>query len=265
MPFARLTDRAVIAVGGKDAVPFLQGLVTNALDGIGPGRLVYSALLTPQGKIVFDFFLAHDPFGVLIDVAAAKAEELLQRLKLYRLRAAVTLEPRSDLAVFAAWGGDTLEGGIVDPRLPALGQRLIAAPAAPGEAASMDAYTDHRLALGVPDSADVEGQFPLDANFEELHGVDFKKGCFVGQEVTARMKHKAQPRRRLVPVTVDGDVPPPGTKLTDAAGVEIGELATGRGQAALASVRLDRLREAGALTAAGRAATVQPAGYALPL
>ena len=104
MPFARLTDRAVIAVGGKDAVPFLQGLVTNSLDGVVPGALVYSALLTPQGKIVFDFFLAHDRFGVLIDVAAAKAEELIQRLKLYRLRAAVTLELRGDLAVFAAWG-----------------------------------------------------------------------------------------------------------------------------------------------------------------
>ena len=277
MPTARLTDRAVLAIGGPGAEAFLQGLITNAVAPPRPGWSAYAALLTPQGKVQFDFLLHGDTDGYLIDVAAARAEDLLKRLKLYRLRAPVTLDPRPDLAAFATWETTTVrhpeEGAPapvskdappLDPRLPALGQRWIAAEDSIAPDADLAAYTLHRLALGVPDTADVENEFALDANFEELHGVDFRKGCFVGQEVTARMKHKAQPRRRIVPLAVDAVIPP-GAKLTAAGGLEIGEVTSSAGGLALASVRIDRLRDAAALTVEGKPATVRDGVYALPL
>lgn len=262
MPIARLDDRAVIAVTGKDAKTFLQGLITNDIEKASP--TLYAALLTPQGKILFDFILAADDAGYLIDAAAAHTDDLAKRLKMYRLRAAVDLAVRPNLAVFAAWGDDASPDRPADPRLEALGRRWIA----PANAAIADtdvaAYHRHRLTLGVPDSADVTGEFLLDANGEELHAVDFRKGCFVGQEVTARMKHKAQPRKRLVPVNFDANRPPPGTRLIDASGTEVGLLAGGLDGRALASVRLDRLSDAKAVSADGHAARIGVPAYPLP-
>lgn len=271
MPTAQLTDRAVLAVSGPDAAALLQGLVTSSLTRLTAATPVYAALLTPQGKVQADFVLFSDGAGgFLVDVAAAGADDLLKRLKLYRLRAAVALDPRPDLHVFASWetgapahpGDAAPDTPPLDPRLPALGRRWIAAAA--GTDADLAAYTLHRLALGVPDTADVLGEFLLDANFEELNGVDFRKGCFVGQEVTARMKHKAQPRRRILPLTVEGDVRR-GARLTDANGLEIGEVTSSAGGNALASIRLDRLREAGMLIAGDKPAALRPAAYALPI
>ncbi len=264
MPSARLTDRAVLAVTGPDAAALLQGLVTNTVTRVTAVTPVYAALLTPQGKVQTDFFLFADGAGgFLIDVAAAAADDLLKRLKLYRLRAAVALDPRPDLHVFASWeAGGASAGPPSDPRLPALGRRWIADAAETD--ADLSAYTLHRLALGVPDTADVAGAFALDANLDELNGLDFRKGCFVGQEVTARMKHKTQPRRRLVPLLVEGEVSP-GATVTGANGTELGEIASAASGRALASLRLDRLREAQTLSVDGRPVRLAPLAYGLPL
>ncbi len=289
MPTARLTDRAVLAVMGETAADFLQGLVTNDVTKLNPGTSTYAALLTPQGKIVTDFMVHAVEGGFHLDVPASAAPDLLKRLKLYRLRAPVTLEDLSTThAVFAAWDTTPLphpeEGAPApvskDPRLQALGARWIAPydpPPFTGEGDreavegaardALSAYHAHRLALGVPDSADTEGQFALDANFEELHGVDFKKGCYVGQEVTARMKHKAAPRRRLAPVRIDGELPEKGTRLVNAESTEVGEIGSGLGYSAIASVRLDRLAAQEHLTfnqrVGGSISVIRPA-YPLP-
>ncbi len=239
MPQAQLTDRAVLAVTGPGATAFLQGLVTNDVTKVNPGSSAYAALLTPQGKIVTDFLIHAAPDGYRLDVAAAHAPDLLKRLKLYRLRAPVGLDDVSAAeAVFAAWGEAAPAAAAKDPRLDALGGRWIAAPDTLTADAGLAGYHAHRLALGVPDSADTAGQFALDANLEELHGVDFRKGCYVGQEVTARMKHKAAPRRRLIAVIADGDLPSPGSRLTTPDGADAGEVATGSGHTAIASLRL---------------------------
>ena len=277
MPTARLTDRAVIAVGGPGAEAFLQTLVTNAVAAPRAGWTTYAALLTPQGKVQFDFLIHGEAGGYLIDVAADKTDDLLKRLKMYRLRAPVTLDQRPNLAVFADWASPTRphpeEGAPApvakdvhapDPRLPALGQRWIAPSDSIAPDADLAAYTLHRLTLGVPDSADVEGEFALDANFEELHGVDFRKGCFVGQEVTARMKHKAQPRKRLVPVDVSGDLPAPGFPFQNSEGLPVGDIRSGTGQRAIASVRLERSAGATTFDAPGVRIKLAMPAYPLP-
>jgi folate-binding protein YgfZ len=249
---AILVDRSVISVAGPESRAFLQGLISNDIGDSQPGRAIYAALLTPQGKILFDFFVTEADNGFFIDCAAARQTDLLKRLTLYRLRSKVEIVPRPDLAVAALWdGGSFTEAGLTsfpDPRHPELGLRLIGprteleralSAAIPGD------YHTHRLALGVPDSADLppDSVFALDAGLEELNGVSFKKGCYVGQEVTARMKHRATARRRFVIAETAGDLPAPETPLV-AAQRELGVLATGKGGRALALVRLDRLAEA---------------------
>ena len=277
MPITCLSDRSVIAVSGPEAKAFLQGLITNDIERLSAQPAIYAALLTPQGKVLVDFLIANDGTGgYLIDAPAVQAAELFKRLKMYRLRAKVDLtDLTATHGVFAVWGEASVadgHGGVryADPRLPALGIRHIIEredlPA--GSPDSLAAYATHRLSLGVPDSADVEGQFPLDANFEELSGVDFRKGCFVGQEVTARMKHKAQPRKRMVTVQSEPAALQPGAKLVDQDGTEVGEVKTGDSQTAIASVRLDRLVAAKSVAIDGVSATIMRPGYemaALPL
>ena len=260
-----LENRAVVALGGPEARDFLQGLITNDMDACREGHAIYAALLTPQGKILFDFLVV--PSGEnhwLIDCAASRAGDLIKRLMLYRLRAKVEIVPRSDSAVAAIWDHgsaiDTQSDAIVfsDPRLNKLGPRMI------GPRAVLDAatagfqhgdYEAHRLELGVPDSADLppDQVFALDAGFEELDGVSFRKGCYVGQEVTARMKHRSSARKRFLLADIHGEIPF-GTPL-EAAGRELGTLASAKDGRALALVRLDRLEDAQAaqtpITAAG--------------
>lgn len=266
MPTARLTDRAVLAVTGAEAAPFLQGLVTNDVAKLNPGSSTYAALLTPQGKIVTDFLIHRTDDGFRLDVAATQAADLLKRLTLYRLRAPVGLEDVSATqAVFAAWG--EVAATPADPRFHALGARWIAAPDSLTPDADLADYQIHRLALGVPDSADTANQFALDANLEELHGLDFKKGCYVGQEVTARMKHKASPRRRLAPVVTEGDLPPPGTRIVNGSGADAGDLASGFGAHAIASIKLaglDPLIESQLFLADGRKLSISAPAYPLP-
>lgn len=260
-----LDDRSVISLKGPEARAFLQGLISNDMEACAPGRAIYAALLTPQGKILFEFFVAEHEDRFLVDCAAVRAPDLIKRLTFYRLRAKVEIALAGDLKVAALWDGDRLGTDetvavFADPRLPSLGLRLIGPLAAvQGAIAGTQSgdYRAHRLRLGVPDSGDLppDTVFALDAGFEELHGVDFRKGCYVGQEVTSRMKHRASARRRFLIAEVDGDLPPPGTKL-EASGREVGTLATGHDGRALGLVRLDRVEEAStagdAITARGR-------------
>ena len=259
-PTTVLPDRAVIEITGPDAATFLQGLVTNDVTKASGTDAVYAALLTPQGKIIHDFLIAAIDGGLLLDCAKASAADLAARLKKYKLRAKVTIAERPDRAVIAS--SEPLEGGIADPRLLALGFRAYQITTVDGNDA---AYHAHRIALGVPDSSDIapETLFPLDCNFEELHGVDFAKGCYVGQELTARMKHRATARRRILPVSAP-TLPPPGTPLTLGA-TEIGDMTGSLGSRGLAIVRLDRLGTATEATAAGKTVRIGRPSYPLIL
>ena len=250
MPAALLEDRAVIAVAGPEARTFLQGLITNDVERLTPGEGRYAALLTPQGKILFDFLLTEGDGAILLDCALPARDALARRLSMYKLRAKVTIEPRDQLAVVASWDGAVVPNALSypDPRLAGLGERgVIARAELPGGLADAADYHAHRLALGVPEGADFgsDRMFALDADLDELHAVDFTKGCYVGQELTARMKHRGTARKRLLPV--EGGEGPPGTPVT-AGGKDIGEMAS----AHFALIRLDRLDEAqGAPVSAG--------------
>jgi len=195
-----LADRALIRLAGDDVRGFLQGLVTNDVAALDAGPL-WAALLTPQGKALFDFILWPDGEAVLIDCAADQAEALTKRLTLYRLRRAITIEP-AEGAVH--WSPDG-EQGVPDPRLPALGRRWLAPAGAPATG-----WREHRLRLGVTEGVAELGSGEtlwLECNAAELNGVSFAKGCYVGQENTARMHYRAKVNRRLVvaPLTEPGD------------------------------------------------------------
>jgi len=248
-----LSDRAVISVSGPEAKTFLQGLITNDVQSLAPATPLYAALLTPQGKILFDFLLSEADGSLFLDCAAQSVDGLLKRLTMYRLRARVELARRSDLAVM--WNPES--SGSADPRWPALGKRIIGAPQ--GTDAST-AYRALRLALGIPEGADFgsDKMFALDAGLEELHGVSFDKGCYIGQELTARMKHRGTARKRLLPIsTKDGAaLPAPGTEIR-AGSIALGEITAAYGQRGFALVRLDRWEEAGGSEVHAGAAAVR--------
>jgi len=255
----RLDDRVVLRLSGADARNFLQGLITNDIAAATPGHAIYAALLSAQGKYLHDFFIAQLGDGFLIDAEAARLDDLLRRLNLYKLRAKVTIE-RTDLAVVAVIGdaaadalglasergaAKPLDGGVafVDPRLVEAGVRIVAPAAAlPNfDAGTRAEYDAVRLRLGLPDGTrDLlpDKSFILENGFEELAGVDFEKGCYVGQEVTARMKHRALVRKRLVPVAIEGPAPAPGTPVTRD-GVEVGEIRSAQDGRGLALIRTD--------------------------
>jgi hypothetical protein len=243
-----LTSRAVLSLKGEDATSFLQGLVTQDLAGAAP---VFTALLTPQGKVLFDFFLVPAEGGYLIDVDAAAAPGLLKRLSLYKLRAKVTLAAEEALAVYL---GERVGVRYADPRLAALPVRTIAPR---GDAPPADnAYDALRLAEGVPDfGSDFIGEevFLLDVNYDLLNAVSYKKGCFVGQEVTSRMKRKGEIRKRTMILRGAAIARGVAVMAGDSA---IGEVMSVGGAQGLALVRVDRLAEArasGAPLAAGGA------------
>lgn len=240
---AALNDRAILAVSGPEARDLLQGLITNDIHKLTPDAPLYAALLTPQGKILFDFLLYERDHVILLDSARATADALQKRLSMYRLRAKVDIRSRGDLAVVAAWNGDA-EGGWRDPRLPGLGYRSIRPD--DGDAASVDAYTAHRLDLGVPEGRDFgqDEMFALDADLEELNGVSFGKGCYVGQELTARMKHRGTGRKKLLPIeATEGALPPPGSHVS-ADGSDLGAIISIYQTRGFALIRLDRLKDA---------------------
>jgi folate-binding protein YgfZ len=246
-----LEDRSVVAVVGPEARQFLQGLITNDIEKVSPASAIYAALLTPQGKILFDFLIAEGDGALLFDCHRDSRDALVKRLTMYRLRSKVQIEPREQLSVLAGLHGRPAERGITfaDPRLPALGHRTIGAAAEmPATIANASAYHEHRLALGVPESADFgsDRMFALDADLDELHAIDFEKGCYVGQELTARMKHRGTARKRLLPIlSTDGsNVPPRDTSVT-AKGHAVGEIVSTYDARGFALIRLDRLEDAG--------------------
>jgi folate-binding protein YgfZ len=252
---AILDDRAVLAISGPQAREFLQGLVTNdVIGGLAPGSGLYTALLSPQGKILFDFLVTEGDGALLLDVAQDGAEALLKKLKMYRLRAKVDVELREPLGVYVNLAGHPDNRAtpyadraitFTDPRLAALGRRSIGARAEmPANLGGPRAYHEHRMALGVPEGADFgfEKIFALDAGLDELNGVSFTKGCYVGQELTSRMKHRATSRKRILTVTADGALPAAGASIVRG-GAEIGELVSVHGAQGFALVRLDRLEE----------------------
>ncbi len=244
---AHLDGRGVIEVGGAARVGFLQGLVSNDVARAAPGQAVWAALLTPQGKWLADFFIFAEGDCLLLDVERAQAEMLLARLVRYRLRADVTLADRSDeLRVYAAWDGDPpLAGDVLtapDPRLAQAGWRVLAHRALAANA-GFDVWDAHRLALGLPDgSRDMESDKTvlLEAGFDELHGVSWTKGCYMGQELTARTKYRGLLKRRLVPVVVDGPTPAPGMPVRHGE-AEVGTMRSTCGVIGMAQVRIDSM------------------------
>jgi tRNA-modifying protein YgfZ len=236
--------RAFLRVTGPDRVKFLQGLVTNDVNRMVRHGIAYAAMLTPQGKYLTDFLMVCEPEAVLIDAPAAAVEDLLRRLSLYRLR--------SDVQVVAAQSvvtrgiGPAPQGALADPRDPALGWRLYGTEMTEGEGVDWDAL---HVAAQVPQhGSDLvpNDSYILEMGFARLNGVDFRKGCYVGQEVTARMHHKTELRKGLVPVRLNGPASP-GDPILTADGREAGRLGTVAGDRALAFLRLDRAQ--GALTA----------------
>ena len=244
-------SRKVLRLSGPDVREFLQGLVTNDMARIDQG-LVYAGMLTPQGKLIADFLLQADGNDVLLDAPAEVAGELLQRLRMYKLRAAVEVE-ETDLKV-SRGTGDRPEGALEDPRDASLGWRLIGRQAVDDDSTDWDAL---HVAAMVPRWGRELGpdSYLLEMGFERLSGVDFRKGCYVGQEVTARMKHKTELRKGLAQVTVEGAAEE-GSEIT-AGGKPAGVLGTRAGDRALAYLRFDR---AGAEMQAGAARVVRVPG-----
>lgn len=272
-----LADRAILKLEGQDARTFLQGLITNDIDTLAPAKPLYAGLLTAQGKIITDFILMQAGEAILIDCAAPQSEDLAARLKKFRLRAKVGIEERgADLTVISAPQAPPESLPAVaaapDPRLPELGWRWILEtsllPSLDLEQEPHPAYDRHRIECGVPDSVlDLrpETYFPLDCNFEELNGVAFAKGCYVGQELTARMKHRATARKRILPVASAAGLPAHGTPLKSG-DTEIGEMLGSQGPIGLAILRLDRLGTRRSLTAAtGEAVEIGQPHYRLIL
>ncbi|MFG1418510.1 folate-binding protein [Xanthobacter sp. V0B-10] len=261
MPVVHLTDRALIRASGPETAKFLHGVITCNVATMAVGDARYGALLFPQGKILSDFLIYRDgEESFLLDVPAAQADDLLKRLTFHRLRAKVAFEKAGDLAVAAVFGAaeDVPEGpAFTDPRLAALGRRLVLPKAvAEGLPAGLDAYEAHRIGLGIPKGGvdfPYGETFPHEADMDQLGGVDFKKGCYVGQEVVSRMEHRTTARNRLVEVVLPA---PAETGAEIMAGDRsIGRLSSVAGAKAIATVRLDRATDARAegvpLTVAG--------------
>jgi folate-binding protein YgfZ len=261
---AVLEDRGVVSVTGTDAGKLLGGLVTNEMalldqvPSVGVPAL-YAALLSPQGKMLFDFLVVKTADGFLLDTAREKAGELVKRLSMYKLRAAVEIRDVSDAyRVSALWGGEPAETSdsylFADPRLPALGYRFLADVKAAGgvsagtngAAVPAEAYHAHRIGLGVPEGGRdfaFGDTFSHEALLDQLNGVSFTKGCFVGQEVVSRMQHRTSVRKRVVPVIGDRALPE-GPLPVLAGEVEIGRLGSVAGSRGLALLRIDRVAEA---------------------
>jgi folate-binding protein YgfZ len=240
---AALPGRATIAVTGEDRVAFLQGLVSNDVAEAAPGRAVWAALLTPQGKWLADFFVLSDGERLLLDCERAQLAMLLQRLTRYRLRSRVALGP-AGIPVHVAWDGEPNLAGIMarDPRLPEAGWRVLTADPIAVNATEAE-WDSYRLGLGLPDgSRDMEAEKSvlLEAGFDELHGVSWTKGCYMGQELTARTKYRGLVKRRLVPVLIEGPIPAVGAPLL-LDGREVGMMRSARGSLGMALVRLGAL------------------------
>ena len=262
MKAAFLPDRGVVKVSGVDARDFLNGLVTTDVAPLRPGLGRFGALLTPQGKIIVDFMITEAPSGhgggFLIDCPRALAQGLSDKLGFYKLRAKVAVENLSDsLGVLAAWDGDpaiTPDLAFADPRNAALGWRIVVPAEFAQKVADLigadlvdaSAYEAHRIASGVPRGGldfMYGDAFPHETNMDRLHGVDFDKGCYVGQEVVSRMQHRGSARTRTVRVILEGPSPEPGTAIL-AGDKPVGTIGSTAGRNGLALIRIDRAADA---------------------
>jgi len=272
---ALLEDRGVVEIAGPDAVTFLHNLVTNDIASLGAGEARFAALLAPQGKILFDFLVfardRDEGRALLLDCPRSLAADLVRRLGMYKLRARATIADRSqEIASLALW--DTIERPEVaalalarDPRSPALGWRALV-PRVTAETGAREAYDALRIGARVPEGGvdfAYGDAFPHEANMDRLAGVDFTKGCFIGQEVVARMKHRGATRKRVTPYRAQGPAPAPGTPVL-AGELELGATGSCIGDRGLALIRLDRLADATAAgvtpRAGGVALAFEPAG-----
>ena len=278
---ALLADRGVISVAGDDAETFLQGLITGDMALLSAQPAIHAALLTPQGKILFEFFVAKAGGRFILETGRDQTAGLIKRLALYKLRAKIDIrDASSEHAVFAIWGGGSEPArgpepaiAYLDPRLSALGLRVVAQASAAGTAvavgarnAGLEDYDAHRIALGVPEAGKdyvLNDTFPHEANFDLLNGVSFGKGCFVGQEVVSRMQHRGTARKRIVIIEGQGPLQP-GSEVR-AGEANIGITGSAAGTYALALLRLDRVDEAEAkgqpITAGGMTITVRRPAY----
>ena len=275
MKAAFLPDRGVVKVSGEDARNFLGGLVTTDANKVAPGIGRFAALLTPQGKIIVDFLITEAPAGhgggFLLDVPRALAQGLTDKLKLYKLRAKVAVENLSgELGVVAAWDGDPVtrpDLAFTDPRMPDLGWRILVPEALAGTVAGLigadlvdsSEYEAHRIGRGVPRGGldfMYGDAFPHETNMDRLHGVDFDKGCYVGQEVVSRMQHRGTARTRTVKILLEDFSPEVGQTIL-AGDKQVGTIGSTAGRNGLALIRTDRVSDALdqglALTAGGLA------------
>jgi hypothetical protein len=275
--FTLLEERGILAVSGPDRRAFLQGLISNDVDKVGQRAARYAAFLTAQGKYLHDFIMVEAGESILLDAEASRLPDLKRRLSMYRLRAKISLDDRNDFSVAAVFGTAAMaaldlpgEAGaaqpfgpgvaIVDPRLAALGARVIL-PRETARAVLANAgiregpfeeYDLLRLSLGIPDGSRdlvLEKSILLESGFDELNGVDWQKGCYIGQELTARTKYRGLIKKRLMPVRIDGPTPSPGEIVT-AEGREVGEMRSSRGGLGLALLRIEQVKSGSRLTAA---------------
>ena len=272
MPIALLPDRALVTVTGEDATDLLQGVLTCNVASLDEAEARLGALLTPQGKILFDFLISRIEGGFRLDCAADQAPGLARRLALYRLRAKVDIAADPTVAVAAAWGGAMPAAEVAraaDARSPDLGARLYAGEGAFSADASPEDYHAHRIALAVPEGGRdfaYGDAFPHEALMDQLGGVDFRKGCYVGQEVVSRMQHRGTARTRILAAHYpEGEAASPGSEVT-AGGKVLGTTGSAAGAIGLATIRLDRLGDAlsggETLRAGGRAVALERPAYA---
>ena len=267
--FTLLNDRSVLKISGEDCRTFLQGLVSNDIQKVSDKQTIYSAFLPAQGKFLHDFFIAVLESNLYLDCEASRIQDLYKRLKVYKLRSKVEIRISEKFQILALFGTDTLktlglsknvgaansfESGIIytDPRLTAAGARCMV----PKESiktvnslgfteARLESYQRHRILLGLPDSSqdmEVEKSTLLESGFEELNGVDFDKGCFMGQELTARTKYRGLVKKRLIPIRIDGETPSPG-QVIEQDGKNVGELRSVSGNLGIAIIRLEALEK----------------------
>ena len=267
---ASLAHRRVIAVEGEDRITFLQGLVSQDMERAEPGAALWSGLLTPQGKWLAEFFVFSDGSRLLLDLEAAQQEMIVTRLSRFRLRARVTIVA-TPYVVQVAWDGPVTppdRGGILiaaDPRLEAAGWRILADPPL-GETATAAEWDAHRIMLGLPDgSRDLEAEKTvlLEAGFDELNGISWTKGCYMGQELTARTRYRGLLKRRLVPVAIDGPAPEPGTAVMSE-DREVGTMRSAANGHGLAVLRLDVLHRGGLVCGEATLTPAVPAWMRLP-
>ncbi|WP_321397967.1 hypothetical protein [Emcibacter sp.] len=242
-----LENRQIFSLTGPDRLNFLQGLITNDIARIRNGGALYAALLTPQGKYLFDFFLYTAGDTLYLDCEKNRATELYRKLMMYRLRSDVEITDDADRLMVIS-SSRPLEDALSchqDPRLPELGYRAITGELPEGcVSPGKEEYDHQRLGLGIAEGVDdfiVDKSLALEGNMEELNGVDFNKGCYVGQEITARTKHRGKIRRRFVPVKIEGSLPAPDSPITDDNDREIGQLRSGRDGMAIAYVKLENI------------------------